>query len=98
MVNNKLLWQQTERSRARLAILKIAHVFPKNCFGQLYFRVVAQAILDCIPGDKWGKHTEIDRSVARDYLRGEMYHAALVGVDPDYVRRELKQCGIYIHD
>jgi hypothetical protein len=84
------------KKRAQAAIEKLRLQFPATPEGRLMHQVVALAISDLVPGIN--KHTlrpsRQDTESARDYLRGEIFHAAAAGVDPDYVRYTLFQAGV----
>lgn len=57
--------------------------------------VIAVALNDLITNRQGGEH-EIYREAAARYLRGEMWHAHIAGVDPDWIRAQLARAGIDI--
>lgn len=50
---------------------------------QLMFAIVCSAILDL--------SEENHRESAKQYLKGEMIHAQMIGLDPDWIRSTLKE-------
>lgn len=67
---------------------KIRHQFPTTPEGRLAFAVVSKAIEDLS-----SRRNRVDAS---RFLRGDMGWAQLAGVDPDWVRLQLRRAGISI--
>lgn len=76
----------TPRAYARAAIVKIGKQFPTSPDGKLMFAIVANAILDLLE--------KSERNEAIRYLRGDMWHANKCGVEPDWIRKVLTECGV----
>lgn len=67
----------------RAAILRLEKQYEHNSDSNLCFAVVCSAILDL--------EEENHRDSAKTYLKGEMVHAQLIGLDPDWIRATLKE-------
>jgi len=80
----------SDLKRMRALLRAIRRVFPPWPEAQLCYAVIEQAVKDACsysPG-----HRLYDGAVY--YLAGDLPHAALCGVDPDYVRRLLRESGL----
>lgn len=73
---------------ARLVLYIIKHKFPQSPEGRLFFAIVEKAILDLT--DK----SATLRKDAERYLRGDIIHAQLCGVDPEWIRRVCLKHGV----
>ena len=69
------------------AIKKIRTQFGDTPEHKLMFAIVEQAIKDL------NSRVICDRKSAEQYLKNEIPHAELCGVDSEWVRRVLKKCG-----
>ena len=58
----------------------------------LMFKVFDQAVRDRFGGNV----CPIDKSSAKSYLRGELPHLQILGIDPEYVRDKFRQAGVAI--
>lgn len=79
----------------RALIRKISYQFPDCPEGRFMLAVIAVALNDLITNREGGEY-EIYREAAARYLRGEMWHAHIAGVDPDWIRAQLARAGIDI--
>jgi len=71
-----------------MVLTKLRPMIPKFPEARLIWAVVEQAILDLALGNE-----EAVKS-ARKFLNGRLWHAELVGIDPDYVRRVIDMVGL----
>lgn len=58
--------------------------------------VIAVALNDLIT-NRQGGEWEVYREAAAHYLRGDMWHALVAGVDPEWIRTQLAIAGIDIY-
>lgn len=75
------------KAKVRLVLHKLSPMTPEDASGKLIWAVVEQAVRDLA----WNADVADE---AKKYLCGPMWHASLVGIDPDYVRRVIRQVGI----
>lgn len=74
---------------------RVAAEFPSIPEGAVMAAVVTRAIQDlAVSGDS--SEAVYLRARGAAYLRGEMWHALIAGVEPDYVRRVLRGAGLDI--
>lgn len=73
--------------RARVAMAKIKKQFPEE--GAMFCSVLERTIMDLVLDD-W-------RGPATAYLNGNMWHVQMCGVDPDWVRDQLKKANVCFH-
>jgi len=75
------------KARVRMVLHKLSPLTPQDACGRLIWAVVEQAVRDLA----WNA---VVADEAKRYLRGPLWHASLVGIDPEYVRRVIRQVGI----
>lgn len=80
----------------RAIVRKIGYQFPNCPEGRLMLGIVAVALNDLITNRQGGEH-EVYRERAARYLQGDMWHALVAGVDPEWIRAQLKIAGIDIY-
>jgi hypothetical protein len=73
----------------------MSYQFPDCAEGRIMLGVIAVALNDLIT-NRHGSEVEIARETAAYYLRGEMWHALVAGVDPEWIRAQLARAGIDI--
>lgn len=76
----------------RALVKKIGCQFPDTPEGRLMLSVINIALSDLIT-NRGGTEVERYRADARRYLSGEMWHALVCGVDPEWVRLQLRIAG-----
>lgn len=76
-------------------VSKISCQFPNTAEGRLMLAVINIALSDLITNRR-GTEIERYRDNARRYLSGEMWHALVAGVDPEWIRLQLKIAGFHI--
>lgn len=76
-------------------IKKIGCQFPDTAEGRLMLAVINIALSDLI-SNRQGPEMERYRDQAIRYLNGEMWHALVSGVDPEWIRLQLKIAGFDI--
>jgi hypothetical protein len=85
------------RDTLRAVCTKIGYQFPKVGEARLMLAIVEGAINDLKNSHVMRRKVlcinEVRERAAR-YLSGSVYHAALCGVDPDWIRRVLGDAGI----
>lgn len=82
---------KSNNTKARLAYQlgkKISYQFPDSPEGRLWAAVVRQAIQDLCG------RTNIARNHAVRYLFGRVIVAEMCGVDPDWIRSQVKKAGL----
>lgn len=79
----------------RAIVRKISYQFPDCPEGRFMLGVIAVALNDLIT-NRHGTDAEVNREAAAYYLRGEMWHAHVAGVDPEWIRAQLARAGIDI--
>lgn len=83
------------RTEEKLLLVKrrIKFVFPKTPEGKLMFSVVMACIEDAFLPKTYERNArEISR--AQRYIKGNMYHAEIAGVDSEWIRRVLNEEGL----
>lgn len=80
----------------RALVRKMSYQFPNCPEGRFMLGVIAVALNDLIT-NRHGGEWEIYREAAARYLRGDMWHAHVAGVDPDWIRAQLAIAGIDIY-
>jgi len=84
--------RRASRKNIRKAIHKLEYELTKDKevlpVAQLFFAVLKQALLDVSGFNRFHRFT------GWEYLAGDMPHSQAIGIDPDYVRRVLRQCGV----
>lgn len=78
-------------------VKKICCQFPTCGEGQLMCAVINVALTDLIT-NRQGAEIERYRENAARYLRGEMWHALVAGVDPEWIRLQLRIAGFDIKE
>lgn len=78
----------SESRKARLLAVKIRSEFPPTPQCKLMFSVIEVALRDLTA------EAAIVRSSARRYLSGEMLHAQVCDVDPDWIKRLMNDVGL----
>jgi len=78
-------------------VRKICYQFPACAEGQLMCAVVNVALTDLI-SNRQGIEIERHRENAARYLNGEMWHALVAGVDPEWIRLQLRIAGFDIKE
>lgn len=78
-------------------VSKISCQFPNTAEGRLMLAVINVALSDLITNRR-GPEMERYRDNAKRYLRGDMWHALVAGVDPDWIRLQLKIAGFDIEE
>lgn len=73
--------------RAKVALAKIKKQFPRE--GAMFYSVLERTVMDLFLDD-W-------RGPATAYLNGGMWHVQMCGVDPDWVRDQLKKANVCFH-
>jgi len=76
-------------------VRKMSYQFPDCAEGRLMLGVISVALNDLIT-NRQGGEIEVYRERAAYYLRGDMWHAHIAGVDPDWIRAQLAKAGIDI--
>lgn len=76
-------------------INKIRCQFPDTPEARLMLAVINIALVDLI-SNRRGTEIERNRDNAARYLSGEMWHALVAGVDPEWIRLQLKTAGFNI--
>jgi hypothetical protein len=76
----------------RALVNKIGCQFPDTPEGRLMLSVINIALSDLITNRR-GTEVERYRVDARRYLSGEMWHALVSGVDPEWIRLQLRIAG-----
>lgn len=76
----------------RALVNKISCQFPDTPEGRLMCAVINIALSDLITNRR-GHDVDINRNNAKRYLNGDMWHALVCGVDPDWIRLQLKIAG-----
>jgi hypothetical protein len=76
----------------RALVKKIGCQFPDTPEGRLMLSVINIALSDLIT-NRGGIEAERFREDARRYLSGDMWHALLCGVDPEWIRLQLRIAG-----
>lgn len=76
-------------------VKKIGCQFPDTAEGRLMLAVINVALSDLITNRR-GTEMERYRENAKRYLSGEMWHALVAGVDPEWIRLQLKIAGFDI--
>jgi hypothetical protein len=80
------------RQRAYALIKVVEKQCPKSPCAKLYFAVFAQAVQDAfMSGDGT---TSRDKASGRRYLTEDMSHIEQLGIDPDWVKRKIKDAGL----
>lgn len=82
MIGNKKRPRAFGNLPARLVAAKIQPQFPATPEGQLMFAVVRQALVDALGAEH--------DPTATHYLLGSIPHAALCGVDSDWIRSVMR--------
>jgi len=77
----------------RALVRKIGHQFPDKPEARLMLAIFASALNDLITNQR-GFEAEAARRKAAEYLMGNIWHAQICGVDPDWIRYQLKTAGI----
>jgi hypothetical protein len=77
----------------RAVIRKISFQFPDCPEGRFMLAVIAVALNDLITNRHGGEY-EIYREAAARYLQGDIWHAHIAGVDPEWIRAQLTKAGI----
>ena len=72
--------------KARMVMRKIAPEFPLCPEGRLMFAIVECAMREYANGNGQCRH----------YLAGSIPHAAICGLDPDWIRHVMNKCGLVI--
>lgn len=79
----------SERDRAEFAIKIIKTQFPEEDEAQLMLAVISTAIRDLF--------SSVDRQItAAKYLMGNIPHAMICGVEPNWVRNKLRHAHVYV--
>jgi len=89
---------KTSRERFDLMhalVKKISCQFPDTAEGRLMLAVVNIALSDLITNRR-GTEIERYRENAARYLSGDIWHALVAGVDPEWIRLQLKIAGFDI--
>lgn len=76
-------------------VKKIGCQFPDTAEGRLMLAVINIALTDLITNRR-GPEMERYRDNAKRYLSGDMWHALVAGVDPEWIRLQLKIAGFDI--
>jgi hypothetical protein len=76
-------------------VKKIGCQFPDTAEGRLMLAVINVALSDLITNRR-GTEIERYRENAARYLSGDMWHALVAGVDPEWIRLQLKIAGFDI--
>jgi len=77
----------------RALVRKIGHQFPDKPEARLMLAIFAGALNDLITNQS-GYEVEAARRQAAEYLSGDIWHAQICGVDPEWIRYQLKTAGI----
>lgn len=83
----------TPKQKVRRACAKIKTQFTNSGDSRLMYEVIANAIEDAFMKLSVNR-TLSNKSSARRYLRGEMHHAELAGVDSQWIREVLAKCDL----
>lgn len=81
-----------KKEKAKLLAKKIKHLFPATPEGMLYFAIVERALMDAVAGS-----TKIEKAAqpeARRYIKNDLIHADICGVEPSYIQKLIKQIGL----
>jgi len=94
----------TENTKARAINKKIRPQFAASPEGNLMFAILERAILDLAKVETkktLSKREEdmrfLERRQAASFLKGEITCAGLCGVDPDWVRKVIKDGGLSLN-
>lgn len=79
------------KSRIRAALKKLSTQAYETPYAQLMFAVFSQAVADA--HEFSAVPLESDFRSAKEYLRGDLPHLELCGIDPDYARRVMRLAG-----
>lgn len=80
------------RQRAYALIKVVEKQCPKSPCASLHFAIFAQAVQDAFMS---GDGTDFrDKASGRRYLAGDMPHLEQVGIEPDWVKRKIKDAGL----
>lgn len=77
----------------RALVRKIGCQFPDNAEARMMLAIFAGALNDLIT-NRTGFEVEAARRQAAEYLAGSIWHAQICGVDPEWIRYQLKTAGI----
>ncbi len=80
-ITGKITIVISDKTRGRLALMRIRPQFPKSPEGSLMYEIIAQTIMDLF--DKKEARN------AREYLTNEMPHAELCGVKSEWITNTL---------
>lgn len=83
----------TKQKKASLIARKIRSEFPDTPEANLMFAIIYQALKDAASVDA-AHLTYAERESAIDYLQGDIPHAAICGVDSDYIKKVIKHVGL----
>lgn len=71
--------------KIRAVMTKVRRQFGQDNESVLMFSVIERAALDLIDDDY--------RQSAKHYLNSEMYHALMCGIEPGWIRKQLRAIG-----
>jgi len=76
--------------RSRIIEKKIRTLFPETPEAKLMLAIVVRAVQDASTGKG------VKSAAGKSYLRGNMPHAEICGVNPGWIRRVIKKVGLSI--
>ncbi len=76
-----------------LAARKLRPQFPDSNEGRFMLSIIESAIKDAVKSNRYVKDNQ-HGITAKSYLRGEILHAEICGVSPDWIRMILKKLNI----
>lgn len=92
-VTLKMKIAATDRQKISEIVRRIKPAFKKTGEERLCFEVIHMAIRDAAYITET-RTSLIERRAAKLYLAGRMYHAEICGIDPDWIRRVIKNVGL----
>lgn len=81
--------------KVKALLMAVETQVPDYPEAHLMYSVFERAVLDAFSRPSKSKTvTESERMAGRRYLRGDMYHLAMLGIDAGWVRRKMADAGI----